>query len=84
MTDFADIPQVTILYITEYDALHNGQMITHVKRCMETREGFGPIDDGEEYTFHVPYGEGRYWTVFEYNTATKRINVINEMNSHII
>lgn len=36
------------------------------------------------YTFHVPYGEGRYWTVFEYNTATKRFNVINEINSHII
>ena len=50
-TDFADIPQVTILYITEYDALHNGQMITHVKRCMETREGFVPIDDGEDIFF---------------------------------
>lgn len=50
-TDFTDIPQVTILYITEYDALHNGQMITHVKRCMETREGFVPIDDGEDIFF---------------------------------
>ncbi len=50
-TDFADIPQVTILYITEYDALHNGQMITHVKRCMETWEGFVPIDDGEDIFF---------------------------------
>ena len=50
-TDFTDIPQVTILYITEYDALHNGQMITHVKRCMETREGFVPVDDGEDIYF---------------------------------
>lgn len=50
-TDFADIPQVTILYITEYDALHNGQMITHVKRCMETKDGFVSIDDGEDIFF---------------------------------
>lgn len=26
-------------------------MITHVKRCMETREGFVPIDDGEDIFF---------------------------------
>lgn len=32
-TDFKDIPQVTILYITEYDALHNNQTVTHVKRA---------------------------------------------------
>lgn len=50
-TDFSDIPQVTILYITEYDALHNGQMITHVKRCMETDEGYVPVDDGEDIFF---------------------------------
>ena len=51
-TDFSDIPQVTILYITEYDALHNGQMITHVKRCMETdEEGYVPVDDGEDIFF---------------------------------
>ena len=50
-TDFSDIPQVIILYITEYDALHNGQMITHVKRCMETQKGFEPVDDGEDIFF---------------------------------
>ena len=50
-TDFSDIPQVVILYITEYDALHNGQMITHVKRCMDTKEGYVPVDDGEEIFF---------------------------------
>lgn len=42
---------MTILYITEYDALHNGQMITHVKRCMETDEGYVPVDDGEDIFF---------------------------------
>ena len=26
-------------------------MITHVKRCMETREGFVPVDDGEDIYF---------------------------------
>lgn len=41
------MPQVVILYITEYDALDNGQMITHVKRCMDTQEGYIPVDDGE-------------------------------------
>lgn len=50
-TDFSDIPQVTILYITEYDALHNEQMITHVKRCMETQDGFVPVNDGEDIFF---------------------------------
>lgn len=50
-TDFSDIPQVTILYITEYDALHNGQMITHVKRCMQIDEGYVPVDDGEDIFF---------------------------------
>lgn len=50
-TDFSDIPRVTILYITEYDALHNGQMITHVKRCMEIDEGYVPVDDGEDIFF---------------------------------
>ena len=49
--DFSDIPQVTILYITEYDALHNGQMITHVKRCMETDDSYVPVDDGEDIFF---------------------------------
>ena len=42
-TDFTDIPQVTILYITEYDALHNGQMITHMKCCMETKWSYVKI-----------------------------------------
>ena len=50
-TDFSDIPQVTILYITEYDALHNGQIITHVKRCMKTKEGYVPVDDGGDIFF---------------------------------
>ena len=50
-TDFSDIPQVTILYITEYDELHNGQIITHVKRCMKTKEGYVPVDDGEDIFF---------------------------------
>ena len=50
-TDFSDIPQVTILYITEYDALHNCQMITYLKRCMKTDEGYVPVDDGEDIFF---------------------------------
>lgn len=50
-TDFRDIPQVTILYITEYDALNNNQAVTHVKRCMQTNEGFIPVSDKEDIIF---------------------------------
>lgn len=50
-TDFSDVPRVTILYITEYDALHNGQAVTHVKRCMETKDGFIPVPDREDIFF---------------------------------
>lgn len=50
-TDFSDIPQITVLYITEYDALQTGQAITYVKRCMKTKEGFVPVDDREDLVF---------------------------------
>ena len=50
-TNFKDIPDVTVVYITEYDALGNGQAVTHVSRCMETIEGFLPLDDGEDIIF---------------------------------
>ena len=39
------------MYITEYDELQNGQMITHVARCMATKEGDVPVDDGEDIFF---------------------------------
>ena len=32
-TDFDDIPNVKVLYVTEYDALGNGQAVTHISRC---------------------------------------------------
>lgn len=50
-TDFKDIPQVTILYITEYDALHNNQTVTHVKRCMQIADGYIPVFDKEDIFF---------------------------------
>ena len=50
-TDFKDIPQVTILYITEYDALHNNQTVTHVTRCMQTENGYIPVFDKEDIFF---------------------------------
>lgn len=31
------------------------------------------------YTFHVPAGDGNYWTVFTYNTSTHRLQPINEI-----
>ena len=50
-TDFSEVPQVTVLYITAYDALHNKRTFTHVKRCMETADGFVPVDDREDIFF---------------------------------
>ncbi|MGN0329485.1 MAG: Rpn family recombination-promoting nuclease/putative transposase [Lachnospira sp.] len=50
-TRFSDIPNVTIVYITEYDALHNNQTVTHVTRCMKTGENFIPLNDGEDIIF---------------------------------
>lgn len=31
--------------------MQNGQMITHAARCMETKEGYVPVDDGEDIFF---------------------------------
>lgn len=50
-TKFGDIPSVKILYITEYDALKNGQSVTHVSRCQKVKDKFLPLDDGEDIIF---------------------------------
>ena len=51
-TNFSDVPNVTIVYVTEYDALNNQRMITHVTRCMETDVGeYVPVNDGEDIVF---------------------------------
>lgn len=48
---FKDILNVKVLYITEYDALNNGQAVTLVKRCQNLGSVFSPVDDGEEIYF---------------------------------
>ena len=51
-TDFSDVPDVTIVYITEYDALNNKRTVTHVSRCMETDTGkYVPVNDGEDIVY---------------------------------
>ena len=51
-TKFSNIPDVTIVYVSEYDALKNNKMITHVTRCMETEDGqYVPVNDGEDIVF---------------------------------
>lgn len=50
-TDFNDIPTVKVLYITEYDALNNGQTVTHVSRCQKVADNYIPVDDGEDIIF---------------------------------
>ena len=48
-TKFEDIPSVKVLYITEYDALNNGQSVTHVSRCQKLNNDYVPVDDGRHY-----------------------------------
>jgi len=50
-TEFKNVPNVKIIYISEYDALRNGQMLTHVSRCQKVGEEYKPIDDGEDIIF---------------------------------
>ena len=50
-TAFKDVPNVTILYITEYDALGNNQTVTHVSRCMKVGNDYIPLNDGEDIIF---------------------------------
>ena len=50
-TKFEDIPSVKVLYITEYDALNNGQSVTHVSRCQKVKNDYFPVDDGEDIIF---------------------------------
>lgn len=33
----------------------------------------------KRYTFHVPEGSGRYWSVYRYNSATKTIVPVNRI-----
>ena len=50
-TDFKNVPDVTIVYISEYDVLKNNQTVTHVTRCMKNDEGYVPVKDGEDIIF---------------------------------
>ena len=50
-TEFADIPKVRVIYITEYDALNSNQTITQVTRCKKVGDEYIPVDDGEEILF---------------------------------
>lgn len=49
---FKDIPDVKILYISEYDVLKTGRTLTHVKRVQMNEDGrYVPVDDGEDLFF---------------------------------
>jgi predicted transposase/invertase (TIGR01784 family) len=50
-TDFDDIPNVKVLYVTEYDALGTGQAVTHISRCQLKGKRYLPVDDGEDIIF---------------------------------
>lgn len=46
-SEFRDVPDVTVLYITEYDVLSNHQTLTISKRCSLEHGAYKPVDDGE-------------------------------------
>jgi len=48
---FKDVPDVTVLYITEYDALDNHQTVTVSKRCSLNHGIYTPVNDGEAIVY---------------------------------
>jgi len=50
-SNFTQIPNVKVLYISTYDALGNNQTVTHVSRCQRIKDSYLPIDDGEDIIF---------------------------------
>lgn len=50
-TRFKDVPDVTILYITEYDALNNQQTVTVSRRCSLSHGEYVPVEDGETIVY---------------------------------
>ena len=50
-TPFSNIPNVKVVYITEYDVFGNGQVLTKVNRCVHKNGEYVPVDDGEECLF---------------------------------
>lgn len=49
--DYKDIPDVYVIYIAEYDVLHNGQVCTEVCRCQKLNGEYIPVNDGEKIYF---------------------------------
>lgn len=45
-TDFEDVPDVIILYITEYDVLGSNQAVTVCETCALTGDEYKPVNDG--------------------------------------
>lgn len=45
-TEFKDVPDVSIVYITEYDALGNGQSVTCSEMCQMVDNNYVPVNDG--------------------------------------
>ena len=50
-SEFKEIPSVTVIYITEYDALNNHQTFTEVRRCQKLNETWIPVEDDERLYF---------------------------------
>lgn len=56
-TDFWNIPDVIILYITEYDALGNGQSVTCTEMCQMVDGKYKPVNDGAKIYYANPVGK---------------------------
>lgn len=52
--DFKNVPDVTIVYISEFDVLKNNQTVTHVTRCMKNDESYVPVKGGNVHLQSYP------------------------------
>lgn len=48
---FKDVPDVIVIYISEYDALHNGQTFTMERHCILNHGIWEPVEDGERICY---------------------------------
>lgn len=59
--------------------VHNFSMDTDLEESDATVRVYIDGQAYPKYTFHIPGGDGEYWRVFEYNSATYRLQPINEL-----
>ena len=59
--------------------VHNYSLDGDLESSDATIQVYMPGEAFPKYTFHVPYGDGEYWDVFDYNTSTGRLHLVNKL-----